>query len=165
MIGGADGAPGEGGLCGLWVDGAGRAWVSQAAPDGRRRVQSHEFRPFAWLADASAAALRGTSAPWPDGEDASAQPGIVLEELKGDGPFRHLAHAETPKQFDRLLRRARGAVDAIRPFESQFLLQKRWRLYGGVAFGQLRRCQIEVVREAASGGVLAIGLRCGAEQR
>ena len=63
------------------------------------------------------------------------------------------------------------AVDAIRPVESQYLLQSRARLYRDLSFGQLRRCQLDIETGSADGGfsdasrpedrVLAIGLRCG----
>ena len=66
-------------------------------------------------------------------------------------------------------------IDAIRPFESQFLLQHRQRLYRDLSFGQLRRCQLDIETASADGGfpdasrpgdrVLAIGLRAGGENR
>jgi DNA polymerase elongation subunit (family B) len=61
-------------------------------------------------------------------------------------------------------------VDSIRPLESQFLLQHRERLYRDLAFGQLRRCQLDIETGSTGGHfsdaaqpedrVLAIGLRC-----
>lgn len=148
---GGDPKSGEGGLCGLWIDPAGRARASVRGADDGREERAFAFRPFAWLGDAAAAAADGS----------------VAEPLAGEGSFRHLAQADSPGELDRLLRRLRdaGPVDAIRPLETQFLLQRRWRMYRDLAFADLRRCQIEVVTDGATGRALAIGLQCGAAGR
>jgi DNA polymerase elongation subunit (family B) len=100
-----------------------------------------------------------------------------MEPLKGDGVLGTLAHAETLEAFEVFLGKARetGPVDDVRPFESQYLLQRRARLYQDMAFGQLRRCQLDIETASAPGSfssaarlsdrVLAIGLRLGERQR
>jgi|CZKI01.1.fsa_nt_gi DNA polymerase I len=148
----------DGSLCGVWIDGEGRARVCVALSDGGREEKALPFEPFAWLASASF--------------DAPVS-GVVFERLKGDGVLGTLAKAHSLEAFDGLLRAAREsvAVDAIRPLECQFLLQRRARLYGDMGFGRLRRCQIDIETGSADGGfsdpekpgdrVLAIGMRSG----
>lgn len=146
-----------GALCGVWVDGDGIVHLSTVTPDGGRAESRAALRPFAWL---------GTP-------PADLPQGVTVEELKGEGTFRHLAHADTLDAYSAFLKTMKdsSALDVIRPLENQFLLQKRARLYEALMFTQLRRCQI-AVRTAASGGnasdvnqaedrVLGIGLRQG----
>lgn len=113
----------------------------------RRREATFPFQPFAWLSGGA-------------GEHAAA-PGLVIEPLKGEGVFRHLAQAETIKHFESLVRRARnsGAIDVVRPLECQFLLQRKWRLFRDLPFHELRRCQLHVVA-GEDGRIGAIELAC-----
>lgn len=143
-------------LCGLWIDAAGGAHLAVATPEGGRVERTAEFRPFAWLGAAPAA------------------PGATVERLSGEGAFPWLAHAETVPAFEEFCRSARdaGAVDVLRPYEQQWLLQQRTRLYAGLPFGALRRCQLDIETGATEPGafsdarqpgdrILAIGLQCG----
>jgi DNA polymerase I len=67
------------------------------------------------------------------------------------------------------------AVDAIRPLESQFLLQSRRRLYADLPFAKLRRCQVDIETGSTGGAfsdaenpgdrVLAIGMRFAGRDR
>lgn len=144
-------------LCGVWVDDHGHAHVSLATEDGGRTEARGEYRPFAWLREKPAALPA-------HGE---------IEELAGPGAYRWLAHVHgVPAYEDVLAAAGRGGSDALRPLESQFLLQKRRRIYEGLTFGKLRRCQLDIetaavgedhFSDAASPGdrVLAIGLRFG----
>ncbi len=149
-------------LCGVWIDGEGRARVSVATPGGGREERILPFEPFAWLA----------SAPI-DGPVA----GIEFERLAGNAALGTLVRAQSLEAFDGFLKVAREsvAIDAIRPLESQFLLQHRARLFGDMSFSRLRRCQVDIETGSADGGfsnaerpedrVLAIGVRSGAESR
>jgi DNA polymerase elongation subunit (family B) len=143
-------------LCGLWIDDAGKAHVSVATPDGGRIERIENFRPFAWVGEG------GTL------------PSIEFERLRGEGAFPWLAHGEELARFDDFFRATReGApIDVLKPYESQWLLQRRARLYAEMHFSELRRCQLDI--ETASdepGGfsdarkagdrILAIGLQCG----
>jgi DNA polymerase I len=151
-----------GSLCGVWVDETGRVHTTVTTEGGGREVRIETFRPFAWLTDTPA--------------DANLH-GLTLERLQGTAPYDRLVHAESLGVFDTFLKGARGSggVDAIRPLESQFLLQHRRRLYQDMSFGQLRRCQLDIETGSADGGfpdatkpddrVLAIGLYDGAKAR
>ncbi len=146
-----------GSLCGVWVDAEGVAHLAVARPDGGREERTATFRPFAWLTDLPV--------------DPAIE-GLHIERLRGEGAFTRLAHADSLATIDLLQETlGRGGSDAVRPLESQFLLQQRARLYADLHFGQLRRCQLDI--ETASGDghfsdasrpddrVLAIGLRLG----
>jgi DNA polymerase elongation subunit (family B) len=138
----------EGRLCGLWIDSAGQAHAAiSPAGGGRRQEEVGSFRPFAWLGEGAAGA---------------APAGIEVETLKGEGVFRHLAHAPSLDAFDGLLKATReaGAVDVIRPLESQFLLQHKLRLYRELGFKDLRRCQLELAWDDA-GPITLIAMRLG----
>ncbi len=146
----------DGTLCGVWIDGDGRARVSVATADEGRREETMPFEPFAWLG----------SNPF-DGPIA----GVQIEDLKGNAALGVLARASSLEAFDGFVRTAREsvAVDSIRPLESQFLLQGRARLFGAMGFAKLRRCQVDIETGSADGAfsdatrpddrVLAIGMR------
>jgi len=143
-------------LCGVWVDDEGRVHLSTASPDGGRHESLAAFRPFAWLKEDPKAPVPG---------------GVTIERLAGDGPFSRLAQADDLTSFEAFVEMARQtvSVDVLRPWESQFLLQHRLRLYRDLTFGQLRRSQLDIEVAAPEGGfpdasrpsdrILAIGLR------
>ncbi len=149
-------------ICGLWVSGEGRAHLTVATAAGGREERTEGFRPFAWLNDTPPAANLH---------------GLTLERLAGPGAFDRLVHAEDLATFEAFLPVARAAVavEAIRPWESQFLLQHRQRLYRDLGFGQVRRCQLDIETGSEDGSfsdasrpgdrVLAIGLRQGGTNR
>jgi DNA polymerase, archaea type len=143
-------------LCGLWIDDAGKAHVSVATPDGGRVERVENYRPFAWVGDGAAI------------------PGIEFERLRGEGAFPWLAHAEELTRFDDFFRATRegSTIDVLKPYESQWLLQQRARLYAELHFSELRRCQLDIETASEEPGgfsdarkagdhVLAIGLQCG----
>jgi DNA polymerase I len=146
-------------LCGLWLDDNGRMHAAVATPGGGRAERVEEFKPFAWVAEPAA------------GED------IAFERLRGEGVFKWLAHAGSVPIFEQFFKGAReGApIDVLRPYESQWLLQRRARLYADMHFAGLRRCQFDIETATGDPGgfsdarneadrVLAIGLKCGDRQ-
>ncbi len=151
-----------GSLCGLWVDEVGRVHTTLETEDGGREDRMGDLRPFAWLAGAATV-------------EHSA--GIAIETLQGKAPFNRLALGEVFDEFNIFAREVRSvvSVDLIRPWESQYLLQQRKRLYQDMTFGRLRRCQLDIEVGAPEGGfpdaarpedrVLAIGLRQGGKCR
>ena len=152
----------RGNLCGLWVDEGGVVHLCHATPEGGRAVRrSTSYRPFAWLRSGTALA---------------ATPGVVVEPLAGTGAFARLAHVDSPDLLEVVEAMVgKGNSDVLRPWESQFLLQQRARLYADVPFGRLRRCQLDIETAAVAGQfsdaqqpedrVLAIGLRTGGRNR
>lgn len=154
----------SGALCGLWVDDTGRVLTAVESADGPgRETREETLRPFAWL---------------PAGAFVAAE-GVVIERLAGEGFFTELARAENLPRFEAWLDAAKAAgakgIDVVRPLESQWLLQTRRRLFGELPFARLRRCQLDIETSSADGGfsdpsrpedrVLAVGLRCGGENR
>lgn len=149
-------------ICGLWVEEADRVHLTLATAEGGRVERLDRFRPFAWIGEA------------PVDEAVS---GIEIEGLKGEGAFRRLAHGDDLDRFDGFFKVARmnGPAEAIRPWENQYLLQRRARCYRDLPFGALRRCQVDIETDSPDGGfsdarrpndrVLAIGLRQGGENR
>ena len=152
----------EGTLCGVWIDGEGKARVSVATSDGGRTEKILPFEPFAWL---------------PANPFGGPVAGVAFEELKGGAALGVLARATSLDPFEAMVKAARelGAVDAIRPLECQFLLQRRARLYGDMNFARLRRCQVDIETGSTDGGfsnaenpgdrVLAIGMRSAGANR
>ena len=146
----------DGSLCGVWVDGGGRARVSVGTEGGGRREETLAFEPFAWL----------SRNPFAGPVD-----GVAFERLGGNAALGTLARAASLDAFEAFVKAARDhvAVDAVRPLECQFLLQRRARLFGDMAFASLRRCQVDIETASADGGfsdaanpgdrVLAIGMR------
>jgi DNA polymerase I len=147
-------------ICGLWIDDDGAAHVCYGTADGGRREQVEEFHPFAWL------------------KVKVEHPGITYEALKGDGDYQWLAHADSLALFEEFTKAVgyNAGIDILRPYESQWLLQRRTRLFGDLPFASLRRCQLDIETSSAEAGafsdaakpgdrVLAIGLRCGGVQK
>ena len=149
-------------LTGVWVDGEGRVHTTVANSDGSRETRVTSFRPFVWL----------TETPIEVDFD-----GVHVERLPGESPFNRLVHADDFATYETFVKQARGkvSVDAIRPIESQFLLQSRERLFRDMTFGQVRRCQMDIESASSDDGfcdparpgdrVLAIGLRLGRRNR
>ncbi len=163
-------APPPPSLCGVWVDPTGQVHVCVAQPDGGREERVVGFSPFAWLGAGSQLA--------PD----TTPEGIRVESLRGEGVYTQLVHGETFGAFEAFIAKAReggmGGIDLIRPWENQFLLQQRERLYRDLSFGQLRRCQLDIETGCSGEGegrfsqaarpddrILAIGMQFGARQR
>jgi len=146
-------------LVGLWIDDAGKVHGSYATLAGGREERTEDFKPFAWL---------GAETP---------HEGVSFERLKGEGAFNWLAHAESLAAFQVFIKAVRegAAIDVLKPYESQWLLQQRTRLYAEMKFADLWRCQLDIETGAAEAGafsdaknpgdrVLAIGLQCGARR-
>ena len=143
-------------LCGLWIDDKGRAHLTETTTSDGRRERTEDWRPFGWLGEAVN------------------QDGITSECLKGEGAFPWLAHADSLPALEAFLKNLRegATVDVLKPYENQWLLQRRARLYAGMHFTDLRRCQLDIETGATEPGafsdarnaadrVLAIGLACG----
>ncbi|MDP1580293.1 MAG: DNA polymerase domain-containing protein [Candidatus Didemnitutus sp.] len=143
-------------LCGLWIDPTGRAHVAVATPEGGRVTREEPFQPFAWAQTAVSLA------------------GIEFTPLTGTASFGWLAHAASRAEFETYVKaqRENGPIDVLKPYESQWLLQQRARLYHELSFANLRRCQLDIETASSSAGgfsnarvaddrILAIGLQWG----
>jgi DNA polymerase I len=143
-------------ICGLFVGDDGQVHLSVGTPEGGRSERVEALRPFAWLTGEAAAA------------------GIALERLSGAGLFNWLAHADSLANFEDYWKDLRdgASVDVLKPYESQWLLQRRARLYADMHFADVRRCQLDIETAAGEAGgfsdarnpadrVLAVGLQCG----
>src|SRR5690606_34123106 len=149
-------------LCAVWVAKDGRVYTLVEREDGSREERVDSFTPFAWL---------GAEPPGPE------RPELSVVRLNGDGAFPWLVHAESLEAFRLLSEFARGQIpmDAVRPLESQYLLQRRGRLFGDLGFHQLRRCQLDIEVASTEGAfpdpanpedrIIAIGLRFGDRDR
>src|SRR5690349_9665150 len=128
-----------GSLCGIWVDEKGGVHTTVETDGGGREERVGTLRPFAWI----------TAAP-----DTVVTNGMAIEDLKGEGPFNRLVHAESLAGYYGFVRNDKGTVnvDVIRPLESQFLLQQRQRMYRDMTFSQLRRCQVDIEVASPEGG-------------
>jgi len=159
----------KGPLCGLWIDEQGRAHTARVGEGGARITAVEDFLPFAWLQSAPLTACPSE---------------VEVEPLKGGGVFQFLAHGgagtlATFQDFLKTVREASGgfasSLDVLKPWENQFLLQNRERLFSEMRFSEVRRCQLDIETSSADGSfsdarkpkdrVLAIGLRCGGETR
>ncbi|MGB0372991.1 MAG: DNA polymerase domain-containing protein [Opitutales bacterium] len=143
-------------LVGLHVDSSGTlhtAWRSSAGVSAERE---DAWSPFLW----SRSALELT-----DGETVG---------LDGAGPWKHRAVFDDFEAFKAVSKDAglKGSLEILKPFEHQILIQKQWRLFNGLGFGDLRRCQIDIETGCATPGgfsdpkqagdrVLAIGMKMG----
>ncbi|QYY35797.1 DNA polymerase domain-containing protein [Ruficoccus sp. ZRK36] len=138
-------------LCGLWADPEGGIHLAEASADGTRTVRRVDFSPYAWC-------RRGSGEP-----------------LAGKGSFDRLEHFEDTEDYQAFLKETpREDVVAVKPLEQQYLLETRDRLFGGLRFDQLRRCQLDIETACSEEGgfpsprrkedrVLAIGLSMGGE--
>lgn len=143
-------------LAGVWVDALGIAWHAVAQGDGPRSVEQAPARTFLW-------------------QDA---PGDGAVALAGEGAFAWRCDFESPAALEDYARTHKGklGMEWLRPPEHTHLLAAGERLFAGLTFGQLRRCQLDIETHSAEPGafpdprkagdrVLAIGLRQGDDER
>ncbi|MBE7536883.1 MAG: DNA polymerase [Opitutaceae bacterium] len=150
-------------LCGLWVADDGAVHLSLATDVGGRVERVERVRPFAWASGLVTGDLPS---------------GVAQTRLGGDAAFPVLVQAETTGAYEEWMMRANASnlvVDAIRPMESQYLLQTQQRLFAEMPFSRLRRCQLDIETGSVDGSfsnasragdrVLAIGLKFGSVDR
>ncbi|MBC2595383.1 DNA polymerase [Ruficoccus amylovorans] len=140
-------------LCGLWVDPEGVVHLAEAAAHEPRRTRQADFRPFLWS--------RGGAG----------------DELAGAGAFDRLQRFDSLETYQEAVKELSGAdCVTVKPLEHQYLLETRERIFGGLHFGQLRRCQLDIETACSvpdgfpsprrkEDRVLAIGLRMDGENR
>lgn len=144
-------------ICGIWVSPEGKVFLSRKGGEGGRLESSVPFAPFAWATEDS---------------DVESAGGVTVEALSGPGVYRRLLGFQNIDKYREVIGAAenRGTVDWVRSPVSQYLLRSRERMFAGMGFGDLRRCQLDIetgcevengFSDARRPGdrVLAIGLR------
>ncbi len=150
-------------ICGIWVSPEGEVHLAARSKDDERVERAVPFVPFLWSREKPAAVENE---------------GVEVKTLSGPGPFRYLLTFDDPALWRERLASARkdGSVDVLRSPESQHLLRQRQRLFEGMNFSDLRRCQVDIetgcsvengFSDARRAGdrVLAIGVRFNGETR
>ena len=150
-------------LAGVWIGDDGSAHLAWDEGPGPRRVEYQVFRPFVWAME---------------GVESDAGEGVSVTPLRGEGEYSRLLHFDDVVLYrDFLKEHGRSiSVDWIRQLEHQYLMQSRLRLYGEMHFGELRRMQLDIETACCVEGgfsdakrdadrVLAIGLRCGEDEK
>lgn len=145
-------------LTGIWVSDDGTVHESFRTAEGTH-VVTHPFCGFLWAREGDLA-LHGLEAK--------------ATALDGRGPLnRVLETADFQKYREWISREVLGRVsECIKPFESQHLLRTQRRLFDGLRFDELKRCQVDI--ETDSDGirfsnpykdrVLAIGMKMGDQE-
>lgn len=143
-------------ICGIWIGPEGRVYLSLKDQGNTRREVSLPFMPYTWVPESIV----------PQNADS--------EELKGEGPLnRLLRFSDLPsyQQFIDFHRKLRD-IENIGSLENQYLLEHNQRMFQGMGFNELRRCQCDIetgcsIPESFSNAhrpedrVLAIGLKMG----
>lgn len=143
-------------ICGIWIGPEGRVFLSLKDEGNTRREVSLPFMPYAWVPEAVVP------------QDAD------VEKLVGEGPLNRLMRFnDIPayQQFIDFHRKLRD-IENIGSLENQYLLEHNQRMFQGMGFNELRRCQCDIETGCSVPGsfshahrpedrVLAIGLKMG----
>ncbi len=113
---------------GLWLDGEKGLQAARRGPgEAAATIYEEPFAPFCWGAEERAVEL----------------PGEVVE-LSGPGWRKRRAHFDDAAVALGALKTLRRETESVRPLEQQWLLQSGERLFGGLRFSELRRCQLDI---------------------
>lgn len=122
------------GLVGIWIDREGVAHGVRRGADGTSTVFTEAFQPYAWAREPAETV------------------GIGDRALAGEGSYAHRWTFAALADYHEALRDRERPLDAIRPLEHQWLLARRERLFEGLTFPELRRCQLKIAVEAGDPG-------------
>lgn len=139
-------------LVGVWVDGEGNAHLAWRDSAGSVRECPGDFQPFAWAQKPIEA----------DGSSSTS--------LGGPGAFSSRIEFSDFTSYKDVVREHSREVDVVRPLEHQLLLRSGLRLFEGMRFHDLRRCQVDIETSTGEDGgfpdprnkedrVLAIGIQ------
>lgn len=145
-------------LCGIWVSPEGEIHCSYRSHDGAMTEERDRFSGFGWLCS----------------EDLKDEDSEFSRSLNGGGPYNRLLETEDQEVYKKWVsKEGYGRLfENIRPQESQHLLKQQMRLFEGMRFEQLKRCQVDIETDSAGNGafsnpyqdrVLAIGMKMGDE--
>jgi DNA polymerase I len=148
-------------LTGIWLSPEGKLHSTLRVPGGKTETREDDFCGFGWV----------ESDLIPEGTQSS-----NVSSLEGDGPLDTILSTDEFALFG--LWASRDGLgqnwECIRPYESQHLLKHRWRLFEGLRFDQLKRCQLDIETDCSVEGrfsnpykdkVLAIGLKMGEREK
>lgn len=140
-------------ICGVWVGSEGRAHLSLKDGLDRREI-SIPFMPYLWL------------------DQKLAPKDIEVERLSGNAPLNRLMRFSDIQQYQKFLNiyGKSDELETIDSLENQYLLEHHQRLFFGMHFDELRRCQCDIETGCSILGsfsdahrpedrVLAIGLK------
>lgn len=143
-------------ICGIWVGPEGRAYLSLKDADNQRREISVPFMPYAWA------------------HESVTDPDWDVEKLNGEGPLNRLLRFPDSRTYQQFVdaHRKLGDTESINSLENQYLVEQDRRMFQGMSFDELRRCQCDIETGSSIAGgfsnahrpedrVLAIGLKMG----
>lgn len=143
-------------ICGIWMGPEGRVYLSLKDVDNSRREISLPFMPYAWAHENAIPA------------DCDAV------KLDGEGPLNRLIRFPDVGSYQQFLdvHKKLGDIENINSLENQYLLEHKQRMFRGMNFDELRRCQCDIETGCGVPGsfsnahrtedrVLAIGLKMG----
>lgn len=140
-------------ICGLWVGPEGRVYLSLKDGVDRKEI-SLPFTSYLWL------------------EEKLVPKDVEIETLSGEGPLNRLirfSNIELHQRFSNIYGKGND-IENIDSFENQYLLEHQQRLFSGMHFDELRRCQCDIETACSIKGsfsdphrpddrILAIGLK------
>lgn len=140
-------------ICGIWAGPEGRVYLSLKDGNGRKEI-SVPFASYLWL------------------EEKLLPQEAEFETLSGVGPLNRLVRFPDIQTHQRFLNiYGKGSdIENIDSFENQYLLEHQERLFLGMHFDELRRCQCDIETACSVPGgfsdphrpedrILAIGLK------
>lgn len=145
-------------IVGLWIDGDDQMQVARRGDAaGKTTIAKAPFTPFLWCASESAKSIAGDAHP-----------------LDGSGELNRRVDFETLSDAKVGIKAVGRSGEVVKPFEQQWLLRSGERLFGGMRFSEIRRCQLDIevsttppfgFPDASRPGdrVLAIGIRLSNE--
>ncbi len=147
-------------LTGIWVSDEGTVHECIRKSSGESETRESKFEGFLWAnhGDLPPLGLEG-----------------VGKVLNGNGPLDRLLETDDFETFKKWISRdALGRYgECLKPFESQHMLRCKERLFEGLLFDDLKRCQVDI--ETDSDGVhfsnpykdrvLAIGMKMGDQEK
>lgn len=140
-------------ICGLWVGPEGRVYLSIKDGNDRKEI-SVPFESYLWL------------------EEKLVPNDVGVEKLSGEAPLNRLIRFSDIQAHQRFVNiYGKGSdIENIDSFENQYLLEHHERLFLGMHFNELRRCQCDIETACSIAGsfsdphrpedrILAIGLK------
>jgi DNA polymerase, archaea type len=144
-------------LTGIWISPAGEVHLAWREANEGMTDSRHALKPFGWVSERELPATRE---------------GVTVSRLAGNGALNQLVEFEDFATFQQWNASDAQSPDleCIRPVDNQFLLREKLRLFEGLRFDRLKRCQLDIETDSSIPGefsdpkrdrILAIGLKMG----